>query len=138
MTGRLLMCSGGLIVAVAVVGLGAYFAVAGFHLKDTVGVIGTGVGISGLGLAVYGMAAGRRGATGGEQPTPGKAAAKADAGALKTSAEVSGWNNVVNQASRDQFISQPITIVGGPGAVPESPPPRGGCRPVVRRHQAFA
>ncbi|WUH98910.1 hypothetical protein OHR68_36270 [Spirillospora sp. NBC_00431] len=110
MTGRLTTWSGGLIVAAAVVGLGAYFAVAGFRLNDTVGVIGSGVGIAGLGLAVYGRATDRRGGTDQKPPPPGR-----------NSAEFLGQNNVVNQATGNQYINQPITIVGSPADAPQSP-----------------
>ncbi|WUH98301.1 peptidase inhibitor family I36 protein [Spirillospora sp. NBC_00431] len=93
----------------AVVGLGAYFAVAGFRLNDTVGVVGAVVGIAGLGLAVYGMAADRHGTTDEKKPTPGKE----NAGVPENSAETPGQNNDLDRSSGNQFINQPITIGGG-------------------------
>lgn len=70
MTGRVVMWVGWATVAGSVVGLGVYFAVAGFHLGDVVGVIGAVVGVVGLVLAVYGLVLARRDTTAGPGAGP--------------------------------------------------------------------
>ena len=60
MTGRMVMWAGWATVVLSVAGLAVYFAVAGFHLVDTVGVIGAVVGVVGLAAGLCGLVLARR------------------------------------------------------------------------------
>jgi len=65
MTGRAVMWVGWLTVVLSLGGMAAYFAVAGFHLADVVGVIAVVVGVIGLVLGLYGLVLARREAASG-------------------------------------------------------------------------
>ncbi|WP_067467592.1 hypothetical protein [Actinomadura macra] len=71
MTGRGAIWAGGLVAVAAVVGLGVYFAVAGFRLVDTVGIVGAVLGIAGMAMAIRAIIVERRRAEGGERPGGG-------------------------------------------------------------------
>jgi drug/metabolite transporter (DMT)-like permease len=93
MTGRLLVWAGGVVAVVSAVVLVVYFVVAGFHLLDTLGVLGAVVGIVGLVLAVYGIVISRRAGEGPPVDPPGTQRARA-----------SGRGRAY-QAGRDQTIN---------------------------------
>jgi hypothetical protein len=97
MTGRVLTWAGGGVAVVSAVVLAMYFVVAGFHLVDTLGVIGAVVGIVGLVLAVYGIVISRRGGESEGQVPPAS-----PPGTQR--ARVSGHGRVY-QAGRDQTIN---------------------------------
>ena len=97
MTGRVLMWAGGVVAVVSTVVLVVYFVVAGFHLIDTLGVIGAVVGILGLVLAMYGIVLSRRtGGREGQDPSSGPR--------VTQRARASGHGRVY-QAGRDQTIN---------------------------------
>jgi hypothetical protein len=97
MTGRVLAWSGGVVAVVSAVVLVVYFVVAGFHLIDTLGVIGAVVGIAGLVLAVYGIVITRHADEGERRDPP-----TGSLGPRVTQrARVSGKGRVY-QAGRDQ------------------------------------
>jgi drug/metabolite transporter (DMT)-like permease len=97
MTGRVLTWAGGVVAVVSAVVLVVYFVMAGFHLLDTLGVIGAVVGIVGLVLAVYGIVLSRRTGGGeGQDPPSGPPGTQR--------ARASGRGRVY-QAGRDQTIN---------------------------------
>lgn len=110
MTGRVVMWAGWTTVALSVAGLAIYFAVAGFHLVDTVGVIGTVVGVVGLAAGLYGLVLARR-------DTPSEASTRAEpAGGI-------GAGGVHNEFSGGTAYGPVVMGRDISGSVYGSPPP---------------
>ncbi|WP_345471960.1 hypothetical protein [Actinoallomurus oryzae] len=88
-----------MVAVVSAVVLVVYFVVAGFHLIDTLGVIGAVVGIAGLVLAVYGIVLSRHADDGEDERRDPPSASPGPR--VTQRARASGHGRVY-QAGRDQ------------------------------------
>ena len=112
----MVMWAGWVTVALSVAGLAIYFVVAGFHLVDTVGVIGTVVGVAGLAAGLYGLVLARRDTTREAGAGPGPAGGVGAGGVHNQFSGGTAYGPVV--MGRDISGS----VYGSP-APPASPPP---------------